>query len=53
MDDIKYTAIAYDETGSVEAMADYDDLDEAIDFARSHGWDVVVEASSFTTVWTR
>lgn len=50
-----YLAIAYEpENGTiVHDQAEYDNEKEAIRFARSHGWDEVIDTRTQAVVWRR
>lgn len=50
----QYTAIAYEEGSLVIAdEASYDDRDEAIAFAKNHGWDCVRDDQTGEIIWQR
>lgn len=49
-----YTAFVYEDDGiTTSDLATYDDKDEAIDFAKLHNWDEVVDDSTGKIVWRR
>lgn len=53
-DDCSYTAIAYEDDGTTVADESmYDDRDEAIAFAKSHNWDVVLNDKTGKLEWHR
>ena len=49
-----YTAFAYEEDGIIAAdLSTYDDKEEAIEFAKFHNWDEVVNDLTGEVVWRR
>lgn len=53
-DDGSFTAFAYEDDGVTTAeMATYDTAEEAIEFAKSHSWDEVVNDISCEVVYRR
>lgn len=50
----KYRAILLQEDGiCIEDEEDYDTLKEAIDFAKSRGWDEVIDLKTSKIVWSK
>ena len=49
-----YTAFAYEEDGiTTEDLATYDNKEDAINFAKAHNWDEVVDDNSGEVIWRR
>lgn len=52
--DVFFTAIALeDDTLIIADEADFDDLEEAIAFAKSHNWDEVINSRTKKILWSR
>lgn len=53
-EDESYTAFAYEDDGITTAdLSTYNDENEAIEFAKSHNWDEVVNDITGEVVWRR
>lgn len=49
-----FQALVYnEEDGTVKDEADYDDLEEAIAFAKKHKWDTVINKVTHQTLWAK
>lgn len=54
MKDITFTAFIYEDDGIITAdLSTYDDKEEAIEFAKYHNWDEVVNDITGEVVWKR
>lgn len=52
-DDASFTAFIYGSDGVTADLSTYDDREEAIDFAKTHKWDEVVNDVTGEVVWIK